>query len=227
MADTVVLTQGPFAYSDGGEFTAVTTPTLADLGAYSPYTSTATSFQTFCVQDTTDFQPGVSYYYTLSSISLGGPGFPGGNVGVGSPNSYPLSEGTAWLYSQFALGTLGGYDFANTLSDRQTDAGLLQSAIWALQGGQVDPGYPSGTAGNIYYTEALAALGANLNTAATKSTDFGVQIMNLMDADGGNYQNQLIYTGVPDGGATVALLGLGLAGLAGFSRKSSASKRSS
>ena len=140
MADTVVLSNSAFSYSDGGEFTAVTTPTLADLSAYSPYTSTSDSFQTFCVQVSTEFYEGTTYNYTVSSVSLGAPGLGSGGAvgGVGNANSYPLSEGAAWLYSQFALGTLAGYDFANTLNDRQTEAGILQSAIWALQGGQVD-----------------------------------------------------------------------------------------
>lgn len=220
--NTVVLTQGPYSYSDGGEFTATTVPTLATLSYYSPYTSTSTSFQTFCVQVTTEFLPGATYSYSVNSISLGGPNYPGGSVPLGQPNSYPLSEGTAWLYSQFARGTLANYDYniANDPADaaiRKTDAGILQAAIWALQGGQVDGSYPSGVAGNIYYGEALAALGVNIDTVATPATDDHVEIMNLSQYNGGDngpgyYQNQLIL--VPDGGSTVSMLGAGFTLLA-------------
>ena len=226
IADTVVLTQGPFSFSNGGEFTATTVPEVALLSAYSPYTHTATTFQTFCVQDSTDFAPGNVYIYSLSSISLGSDGYPGHTTSPGNLNSYALSEGTAWLYSQFARGTLVGYDFSNGLSQRNTDAGLLQSAIWELQGGQSfagSYGYVSGGLGNIYYDEALAALGGNLTTAATAATDYGVQIMVLSQYGGGDngpgyYQNQLVL--VPDGGSTVALLGIAISGLAMYRRRS-------
>jgi hypothetical protein len=227
MADTVVLTPGLYSYSDGGEFTAVTTPTLSSLDQYSSYTSTSDSFQTFCVQDSTEFAPGVSYTYTLSSISLGGPtgGLPnyaGGNVPVGTANSYPLSLGTAWLYYHFATGTLAEYNFANVggyaFGSRNTDAGLLQAAIWELQGGQVDGSYPNGGAGNIYYDEALAALGSiTLTNAATPLDNYGVEIMNLTSGPGDNNQNQLVLC--PDGGSSLMLLGAALSGLGLYRRR--------
>lgn len=226
-ANTVVLTQGSYSYSDGGEFTATTSPTQA-IGAYSSYTSTATSFQTFCVQVGTEFAPGNTYDYTLSLTSLGGGGYPGHPVGVGNPYSYPLAEGTAWLYSQFAMGTLGGYDFSNSLGQRYTDAGTLQAAIWALQGNQTNPGmgYPSGITDNYYYAEALAALGANIDTAATLSDNYGVEIMNLTSGGTDNdYQNQLVMLPTsntihtPDSATTLLLLTMGLAGLGIYSRK--------
>jgi hypothetical protein len=220
MADTVTLYQAAYYYSDGGEFTAVTAPAVAELADYSSSTmgqgGYANSFQTFCVQVGTEFEPGVTYNFTLSSISLGGPGNGAPGVTLGQPYSYPLSEGTAWLYSQFARGTLANYDFSNASSDRTTDAGMLQSAIWALQGGQSDASFPNGVSGNVYYAEALAALGGNLTTAATAATDYGVEIMNLTSGPNSNNQNQLVL--VPDGGSTVLMLGVGfgLLSLAGF-----------
>jgi len=227
MADTVTLyAWGPFSYGDGGEFTAYTSPTSPFISQYSPLTSTSSSFQTFCVQTDVEFYNGGTYNYTLSLASIGaGTGAPGtGYAPLGSPDSYSLAEGTAWLYAKFATGQLAGYDFANSSGQRQTDAGELQTAIWALQGNQSIAGYPSGTVDNPYYTDALNALGSAIDTAATASTDFGTEIMNLTDADGGNYQNQLIYTGspptppVPAGGLTVGLLGGALFGLQGLRR---------
>lgn len=232
-ANTVVLYQGSYSFSDGGEFTAVTAPSQA-LGPYSSYTSTATSFQTFCVQVGTEFAPGNTYDYTLSLTSLGGPGYPGSPVAVGSPYSYPLAVGTAWLYAQFAEGTLGGYDFSNSSGQRQADAGALQAAIWALQGGQTNPGagYSSGTVGNTYYDEAVAALGlGNVDNAATLNDNYGVEIMNLTSGGAQNdYQNQLVLLPVgniltaPDSSTSLGLLSIALAGLGLFSRKLAVAK---
>jgi hypothetical protein len=221
MADTVQLSTSAYtSYNTGGEFTAVT----GQNG----------TFQTFCVQTGTEFNPynwgGPTYNYTVSLTSLGGPGYPGAPVAVGQPFSYALSEGTAWLYAQFATGSLANYDFANTGNDRSTDAGILQSAIWELQGGQSYGGYPYGGSGNIYYDEALAHFGgssAALDAAATLSTDFGTEIMNLsLNGANNSYQNQLIYfppsppsPGVPDGGATVTLLSVALFGLGIYRRR--------
>jgi len=226
MAQTVDLYYGPYAYGVGGEFTAVTSPNLYNAGYAPSALATVTDpynnqlvqgFETFCVQSEVDFTPynwGNPAPYNIST-SLSS---------IGAPDNFALSEGTAWLYSQFATGQLQGYDYANA-GTRTADAGLLQSAIWALQGGQSYGGFPSGTAGNPFYDEAVNALGSGvINEAATSSDNFGVEILNL--TSGGNpAQNQLVYTvgsphphtpDVPDSGATLALLAVSLAGLAAF-----------
>jgi hypothetical protein len=244
MADTVILIQNAYSYDVGGEFTAVTGSSYNYNANYAASTLISTAagvgFSTFCVQTGTDFAPynapwnnTTPYDFTTSLASVGGPGYPGGSAPLGQPFSYYLAEGTAYLYSQFAKGTLAGYDY-NTGNDstdaaaRLADAGLLQSAIWALQGGQSYGGYPNGVTGNVFYNDALSFLGANVDVAATSSTDFGVEVMNLtLNGAGNNYQNQLVYLGnpptptpsVPDGGTTLVLLGMGLSGLAIFRRR--------
>jgi len=225
-AQTVDLYHGPYSYGAGGEFTAVTSQNLYN-GDYAPSALVTVTdpynhqqvqgFETFCVQAQVDFTPynwgnPAPYNYSTSLSS------------IGAPDSFALSEGTAWLYSQFATGQLQGYDYTDA-GTRTTDAGLLQSAIWALQGNQSYSGFPSGAAGNPFYNEALSALGAGvINEAATSSDNFGVEILNL--SSGGNpAQNQLVYTvdppaprdlPVPDPGATLWLLALSLASLAAF-----------
>jgi hypothetical protein len=231
MADSVELYYGPYAYSVGGEFTAVTSPSY--LANYAPSTqvatATGTGFETFCVQTQVDFTPynwgnTTPYNFTLSLSSIG--------TGWNPSDAFALSEGTAYVYSQFAQGILSGYDYTDTAT-RITDAGELQAAIWALQGGQTYGGFPSGTTGNPFYTDAVDYLGANnLETAATPSTDFGVEIMNFTDGNGNSAQNQLMYVPptpypptAPDGGATLGLLALSVSGLAALSRRLGAARR--
>ena len=45
----------------------------------------------------------------------------------------PISIGTAYLYSEFAKGTLQDYAFAGTEAEREASAALLQNAIWYLE----------------------------------------------------------------------------------------------
>jgi hypothetical protein len=192
----VDLYYGPYAYSVGGEFTAVTSPNVFNVN-YSPLAlvnvtddnnQTQTGFETFCVQTEVDFTPynwgnPTPYHYSTSLSS------------VGTPDNFALSEGTAWLYWQFATGQLAGYDYTDA-STRITDAGILQAAIWDLQGGQSYGGFPNGGAGNPYYNDALTALGATaLDEAATSSDNFGVDVLNMTDSGDGNAQNQLVYVG--------------------------------
>ena len=230
--DTIVLTQGPYSYYVGGEFTSLTgTPIDANYASTTKETiGSQTFFQTFCVQTAVEFYPGVTYNYTMSLGSVDNPD---------NNDVFPLSQGTAWLYSQFAQGTLANYNYMDTAA-RNADADALQAAIWSLQGNQSYGGYVSGTTGNTFYGEAVTALGANVNSNATYSTDFGVEILNLTSTgyntpEGDSAQNQLVYLGsgngsgnqdpVPDDGPALALLALSLAGLAVFARGLGAGQR--
>jgi len=184
----------------------------APAATYSIYGTTG--FETFCIQTDVSISTTTAYNYSVSLNAIGG------NYAI------PLSEGTAWLYSQFAQGTLSGYDYANTGGQRQADAGELQAAIWALQGNQSLRGYVSGTTGNTFYQEAVNALGGNIDTAATTNTDFGVEVLNLTGQCGCPAQNQLVYVtpghegpSVPDGGSALLLLGSSLATMAWLRRK--------
>jgi hypothetical protein len=224
-ADTVTLYQGAYSYDVGGEFTVGDSANgpFSDASLLSDgYIQNVTEgtvgnevggFQTFCVETGVEFSPGTAYTYTLGSSTAADGGLAGSGLN--------LSVGTAYLYYEFATGNLAGYNYANGSSglSRIQDAGLLQAAIWALQGGQTYSGYAVPTvSNNAFYAAALAATGGTVAdaTAANNGT-YDVEIMQMYGGDT-PAQAQLVLgspapTPVPDGGTTVCLLGMGLAGM--------------
>ena len=214
----ITLYQDAYSYSDGGEFNAVpnaallsVNPTLAgyvpatmNLAAGAPY------FQTFCVENREYFRPGSTYNVTISDEVK----YEGGQF----PNGEPITIGTAWLYSQFAAGTLSGYDYDG--SGRSASAGNLQQAIWYLQGEETSL-VNGGADGTAFYNAALSVLGGAINNAAHEA--YGVVALNLWvpNPDGSNgaaAQDQLMVVpdqiAVPEPGAVsfglLLLLPLGL-----------------
>jgi len=166
-------------------------------------------FQSFCLEytETVHWPP---LTYTLSKVAVAGGSAPGmygpdGNAIIGDP----VSIGTAWLYKQFIAGTLAGYDYA-VGPGREASARNLQLAIWFLENE------------TLYTTQEAQDFIALADAAfATDITlgDFGAQgvyAMNLTDASGLRSQDMLA---LPDGGATLSLLGLGLLGLGMASRR--------
>ena len=196
-ADSAILTQHAFSYSVGGEFNAVTSQDFT--GLYAPTTAfddgkgLGTGFETFCIESAVDFTPGATYTYTLASVD---------SQGVN------LSEGAAFLYSEFATGILPHYDYADA-AIRNQDAGELQAAIWWFQGGQTLAGFPSPT-DNTYYTYATNALRL-ANADSPNDGLYGVDVLQLWNG-ATPAQNQLVL--VPDSASTAMLLGLGLLPLA-------------
>ncbi len=122
IGQTVTLSQGAYSFGIGGEFNAV-------LNA-SPLTPAALtnsgSFETFCLERSENFQPGGTYNYTIDTVALLGGGGSFGGMD-------PLDETTAFLYSAFITGTLGGYDYSNGSGMRSANAGALQNAIWYME----------------------------------------------------------------------------------------------
>jgi VPDSG-CTERM motif len=239
MAQSVTLYQTPYSFGSGGVYAGEFGAQVTGGGSFAPPFTTAGystlaeyngNFETFCVETTVDVNWNLAYNLNLGLTALG-------SQNPASP--FPLTVGAAYLYNQFAQGLLSDYNYANngTGNSRVTDAGLLQAALWYFEGGQSYTGWPAGgNASNPYYTDALnyvTGLGytaAELTAAVSGEGQFGVEIMNLTATSGGAAaQNQLVYLGggtgltheepVPDGGATLGLLGLGLAGLAVFSRR--------
>jgi hypothetical protein len=215
---------GPFQTGLGGEFTVNDingTPANSwlNLSGYVAGTTSnfgpsggpsITSFQTFCIEENEYLYP----YGAIYDVAISGQAV---NGGVGGPHPDPLSQGTAYLYSQFAQGALDGYNYG---TGRSATAAALQEAIWWLEQEII-----SYTAGN-HFIDLVAAQFTTLANARGDATagQYGVYVLNLTGAGGGapsgQAQDQLYYnpsvtnTAVPDSGTTLALQLMALCALA-------------
>jgi hypothetical protein len=170
---------GPYGYSDGGEFTFTSGmgANTLDTSGYASTTKNVVStsqygqtFQTFCVEMNVPYYPNTPYSATLSDYS-----------------SESLTQGAAWLYWQFATGQLQGYDYNNTsttnFKSRNISAGALQQEIWYLMGQiSTDPN-------NIFSNDVKTAIG--IGNLFINNGNYGVQVLNLKDANNTPAQNQL------------------------------------
>lgn len=208
---STTLDLAPNGYRDpnawGGEFTAFVTGGPNFAANYSSAAQATiggqTGFETFCVEIDEEFSPGGTY-----NTSLGNTIIPGGAA---------LTIGTAYLYSQFAQGTLSGYQYG-TGTARETSADELQDAIWYLQGEVTSAGnhftmgsgngYQGGNylynfggtgfnpASDPFVNLVQTMFGANA-TASDAGNNYGVQVLELSSAGGYN-QDQLVYCPVPE-----------------------------
>ena len=193
----LTLDYGSRHYGDGGEFDASSPDFAPATMGYKPATTYNGGFETFCVQTNEYFNPGSTYYYGISQGSISGGSFD------------PLTLGTAWLYLNFAHGTLLGYNYSFGGAGNAS-AGALQSTIWWLQGQGANPH----NAFSTLVTHNVA------NYMAANNGHYGVAVLNLWGDINHTQvaQNQLILlpSRVPDSGSTVMLLGtaLGVLGMA-------------
>jgi hypothetical protein len=169
-------------------------------------------FDSFCIEKNEYFTPDGTYFVETPldmSADKGGVG--------ATAHGDPVSVGTAWLYSNFARGQLTGYVYGSYLS-----ANELQNAIWMLEG-EIDV-----NAGNAFYSLASSTLGTSVLTTDAVDGQYGVWAMNLWTARESNgnggysysgYVQDQLYYRTPDGGLTIALVGLALGGLAVLRRR--------
>ena len=193
---TIRLDNGPGA-GPGGEFVA------------SVLSGGSGSFNTFCVERNEYF----SYGQTLRVDGISNGAISGG---AGGPNPDPISNQTAWLYTQFRGGNLSGYDYSDA-SLRTHDADALQNTIWFLENEitSINSGLSSSEA-----TQANAWLTAANNAANGGWTNTNVAVLNLWRESiqgSGNFnlqaQDQLYITPVPEPETYMMLLaGIGLMG---------------
>lgn len=192
----------------GGEFTI--SPAVNTGVGYAASVLVANRFgvighQSFCLEANSGLSiPGI-YNAAINSAAISG--------GVSGGNPDPLSLGSAWLYYQFAKGTLSGYNYTPGVG-REGSAAELQAALWQLEGeitGQ-------NTGNNQFLALASSTLALDLTgLAADNNGTYRVGVLNLWSLRGEERQDQL--TLVPDGGSALILLGLGMSGLAMVSRK--------
>lgn len=195
-----------------------------DTTSYGAATLYCNGFATFSVEYGEHYSSGGIYTFTQ------GPAATGGDVPSGSD---PLSMGTAWLYSEFAKGTLAGYNYSGVQA-RLGSALELQLAFWYLEdetgsipsfqdyvadnGGAYDP------TANIFVNAVIAHFGDLESAHADANGAFGVVALNLTAGESSK-QTQLYLTAdhtsntLPDNGTTIGLLAFAIAGLAGLRRK--------
>ncbi len=193
VGDYVKFVDGPGA-SPGGSFGVK----IKDGTTY----PTTPDFYTFCLEggEYIDFSS-TFYVYDISGVAYNG------SIGIAGD---PLNNETAYLYTQFALGSI-----ANTI----TNSTALQIAIWAFEN---EKGYSINSndiySGGVAISNTLAQTYADNAIGAGWRTTGNVKVMNIRynNANGALAQSQLVY--VPEPGILL-LLGLGLIGVAGIRRK--------
>jgi len=174
---TVLIEKGLYQSGSGGEFAATVASGTSGLPA-------GYGFQTFCLETDEHLSFGSTYYFQVNTAAVAG------GAGGGSPD--PLDSRTAWLYNEFTKGAAGAlnsqYDFDDSSSQRKSDAGQLQNAIWYMENeGGLTYGDLDSQAQN-YVTLA--------NTSGWTGSMIGdIRVLNLYRmSDGANVQDVIVKT---------------------------------
>lgn len=189
--DYVMFYDGP-GTTGGGEFYV----DILGKGSTSP----GYDFITFCLEKDEYIDYGTPFRVAgISGQALSG--------GINTNAGDPLDPRTAYLYYKFVTDALGqglgnGTEYLYTHS--ASDADLFQNLIWSLE--QEQTWTATGKA-SAWLADATRNAGDGL---------WGVQVLNLTDANGNHKQDQLVYVPEP---TTLLLLGSGFIGVFVFNRK--------
>ncbi len=210
------VTMSTFDAGSGGNYRANPNDELEwVLANYANGKSTdGTWFGTFCIEFNEYFHSGGVYDVALNNGSIMG------GVSGAVNGKDVISNGTAYLYEQFALGTLAGFNYGDTNLDSVVydSAKQLQNTIWYLEGEIT----------SAYYGVGFGSFLGLAQSQLDYASDYvggAVKVMNLTSNNGHkHHQDQLVYAGVPDSGTTVSLLLVAVCGLVGARRKLARSK---
>jgi hypothetical protein len=210
LATLTVTTTGGSGYGEwqtgsGGEFT-LTPVGWNPLPLYAAVAKnqdgTKPNFQTFCIEEKEYVYPNTTFDVVFNSKAV---------MGGNPPSGDPLSQGAAWLYHEFQMGTLSGYDYQDTGSGRKNSAQDLQNAIWYLEGegGSLTVGYVAKL--NTQFGSVANAMFDNSTTGK-----YAVAVLNLYEQghEGDlDYLRQDMLVCVPlPGSVLLAAFAVGLAG---------------
>lgn len=203
VGSAIRLYTGPGSGSyGGGEFYADVVP----FGASGEF-----DFITFCLQRNEYFTPGATMYV--------------GGIGESTVSGNdPISEETAYLYTQFRGNTLANYD-TSTSASYKASATSLQLAFWFLEGevtrnaaGAFVDAYTNAVLGTNVGADAYIQLAQNTVAGGGWSGIGEVRVLNLFGSykNGvftGDKQDQLTLADVPEPGTLALLLVGGVIGL--------------
>jgi len=189
--------------------------TLTPTAASDPIPANAGPWQTFCLEIGEYIFPFGIYNFTIDLYAIHG-GLGGqdmdldGDGDIDSDDADTLSAEAAWLYTQFRMQSLSGYDFVPG-PGREADALALQDAFWYLEGELTTK--PGGKAGGwVDEAQGKVSSGAWSGTGSVK-----VANLYAVDSAGVVVDKQSMLMIIPSPGAL--LLGsLGTA-LVGWLRK--------
>lgn len=168
-----------------------------------------TWFGTFCIEINEYFSHNATYDVTFNDGAVSG-----GRGGATNGKDI-ISQGTGWLYEQYAIG-----NFFDSIYNPYN----LQKAIWFLED-ELNWGDLETNAKGLVELAAsklglLPATPGDWSLIKADYTGKNVQVMNLTSNNGTKqHQDQLVYTPVPDTGSTLALLGLASMGLFAIRRR--------
>lgn len=139
---SLTTTGWTYQSGSGGEFHAV----ISDMPLVGLPLGAA--WETFCLEENENVSTSTaSYYGVLNTAAVkGGQGgavaganplysgdLPGTDSKGQSEMGDPLDARTAYLFTQFAKGTLTSYDYSANVTAHKASAGALQQAIWTIE----------------------------------------------------------------------------------------------